>query len=152
MDSFNKELNDILVDTFKTITKIEEISIKRSGHDLSVNEVHILEAAAEEQGRGRTISDIAEDLRITLPSVTVAINKLVKKGYVSKVRDENDGRRVYVLLTEKGMQMDRVHRFFHKKLVSNIASGLTESEKEALYAAMQKMNGFFEKRLTKEKP
>ena len=112
----------------------------------------ILEAAAEDQGQGRTISDIAEDLRITLPSVTVAINKLVKKGYVSKVRDENDGRRVYVFLTDKGMQMDRVHRFFHKKLVSNIASGLTESEKEALYAAMQKMNGFFEKRLTKEKP
>ncbi len=152
MDSFNKELNDILVDTFKTITKIEEISIKRAGHDLSVSEVHILEAAAEDQGQGRTISDIAEDLRITLPSVTVAINKLVKKGYVSKVRDENDGRRVYVFLTDKGMQMDRVHRFFHKKLVSNIASGLTESEKEALYAAMQKMNGFFEKRLTKEKP
>lgn len=152
MDSFNKELNDILVDTFKTITKIEEISIKRAGHDLSVSEVHILEAAAEDQGQGRTISDIAEDLRITLPSVTVAINKLVKKGYVSKVRDENDGRRVYVFLTDKGMQMDRVHRFFHKKLVSNIASGLTESEKESLYAAMQKMNGFFEKRLTKEKP
>ncbi|MDD3863093.1 MAG: MarR family winged helix-turn-helix transcriptional regulator [Eubacteriales bacterium] len=152
MDSFNKELNDILVDTFKIITKIEEISIKRTGHDLSVSEVHILESAAEDQEKGRTISDIAEDLRITLPSVTVAINKLVKKGYVTKVRDEADGRRVYVRLTDKGMQMDRVHRFFHKKLVSNIAAGLREDEKEALYTAMLKMNGFFEKRLLKEKP
>ncbi|HPF18805.1 MAG: MarR family transcriptional regulator [Bacillota bacterium] len=152
MDSFNKELNDILVDTFKIITKIEEISIKRTGHDLSVSEVHILESAADDQGKGRTITDIAEDLRITLPSVTVAINKLVKKGYVTKARDEADGRKVYVKLTEKGMQMDRVHRYFHKKLVSNIAAGLREDEKEALYNAMMKMNGFFEKRLLKERP
>jgi DNA-binding MarR family transcriptional regulator len=152
MASFNRELNDILVDTFKIITKIEEISIKRTGHDLSVSEVHILESAADDQGKGRTISDIAEDLRITLPSVTVAINKLVRKGYVSKMKDEADGRRVYVQLTDKGTQMDRVHRYFHKKLVSDISAGLTEPEKEALYTAMQKMNGFFEKRLLKEKP
>lgn len=152
MTSFNKQLNDILVDTFKTITKIEEVSIKRTGHDLSVSEVHILESAADDRGNGRTISDIAEDLRITLPSVTVAINKLVRKGYVSKVRDEADGRRVYVNLTEKGMQMERVHRYFHKKLVSDVAAGLTGPEKEALYTAMRKMNGFFEKRLLKEKP
>ena len=152
MGSFNKQLNDILVDTFKIITKIEEVSIKRTGHDLSVSEVHILESATDDQGGGRTIGDIAEDLRITLPSVTVAINKLVRKGYVSKVRDEADGRRVYVNLTEKGMQMERVHRYFHKKLVSDIAAGLAEPEKEALYTAMLKMNGFFEKRLLKEKP
>jgi hypothetical protein len=36
--------------------------------------------------------------------------------------------------------------------VSNIAAGLREDEKEALYTAMLKMNGFFEKRLLKEKP
>ncbi len=48
--------------------------------------------------------------------------------------------------------MNRVHRYFHKKLVSNIASGLSGEEKDALYEAMRKMNQFFEERLLKEKP
>lgn len=152
MPTFNRRLNDLLVDTFNSITKIEEVSIKRAGHDLTVSEVHILEAVAEPEGAGRTIGDLAEDLFITPPSVTVAINKLVKKGYVIKERDELDGRKVYVRLTDKGKQMNRVHRYFHKKLVSNIASGLSGEEKDALYEAMRKMNQLFEERLLKEKP
>jgi len=152
MPTFNRRLNDLLVDTFNIIAKIEEVSIKRAGHDLTVSEAHILEAVARQAESGRTIGDIADELFITPPSVTVAINKLVKKGYVTKERDETDARKVYVRLTDKGMQMDRFHRYFHKKLVSNIASGLSEEEKSALYEAMLKMNKFFEERLLKEKP
>ena len=34
-------------------------------------------------------------LKITLSSVTIAVNKLVKKGYVEKIRSEQDGRQVF---------------------------------------------------------
>ena len=97
MEAFNKQLNDLLVDTFKVITKIEEVSIRRTGCELSVSEVHILESVGKGGAEGRTISDIADDLRITLPSVTIAINKLVKKGYVQKVKSPTDGRMVFVV-------------------------------------------------------
>lgn len=152
MATFHKRLNDLLVDTFKVISKIEETSIKRSGHDLTVSEVHLIEAVGDPAKPDRTIGDLADDLCITPPSVTVAINRLVKKGYVQKERDAEDGRKVYVTLTKKGQQMDRVHRYFHKKLVSNIAAGLDEEERDVLYEAMLKLNEFFEERLLKEKP
>ncbi|NCB41315.1 MAG: MarR family transcriptional regulator [Clostridia bacterium] len=151
MEAFNRHLNDLLVDTFKVIVKIEEVSIRRTGCDLSVSEVHILEAVAKGGTKGRIISDIAEDLRITLPSVTIAINKLVKKGYVQKVKNALDGRMVFVILTAEGQKMEMAHRYFHKHLVSNLAAGLSEEEKESLYKAMLKMNGFFERRLLKER-
>lgn len=151
MEAFNRQLNDLLVDTFKIIIKIEEVSIRRTGCDLSVSEVHILEAAAKGGTDGRTISDIAEDLRITLPSVTIAINKLVKKGHVQKIKTASDGRMVFVVLTPEGQKMEMAHRYFHKRLVSNLAAELNEEEKESLYNAMIKMNGFFERRLLKEK-
>lgn len=79
MDEFKQQLNKILVDTFKVILKIEEVSIKKIGEDLSVSEVHILEAAGRDGDKGQTISAIAENMGITLPSVTIAINKLAKK-------------------------------------------------------------------------
>lgn len=151
MEAFNRQLNDLLVDTFKVITKIEEVSIRRTGCELSVSEVHLLEAVAKAGSEGRSISDIADDLRITLPSVTIAINKLVKKGYVQKVKNSSDGRMVFVVLTAEGQKMELVHRYFHKRLVSNLAAGLSEEEKESLYKAMIKMNSFFERRLLKER-
>lgn len=151
MEAFNKQLNDLLVDTFKVITKIEEVSIRRTGCELSVSEVHILESVGKGGAEGRTISDIADDLRITLPSVTIAINKLVKKGYVQKVKSPTDGRMVFVVLTLEGQKMEMTHRYFHKRLVSNLSAGLSEEEKESLYKAMIKMNSFFERRLLKER-
>lgn len=151
MDEFKQQLNKILVDTFKVILKIEEVSIKKIGEDLSVSEVHILEAAGRDGDKGQTISAIAENMGITLPSVTIAINKLAKKGYVKKVKSDLDGRSVFVVLTEEGKRMDAAHRYFHERMVRNLYSDLNEGERDVLYSAMVKLNLFFERRLLKEK-
>ena len=65
---------------------------------------------------GASISDIANDLSFTLPTITVAINKLVKKGYVTKRKSEEDKRMVYVTLTKMGKKVDNVHRYIHLKI------------------------------------
>lgn len=148
MDAFSEELNFILVETFRSILKVEEELVKRSGNiDLSINELHLIESVGKSDGKGRTISDIAEDLSITLPSVTVAINKLVKKGYVQKIKCENDGRVVYVTLTKKGKQMDAVHQYFHQKMVRSVSQDLSEDEKNAMIKGIIKLNSFFKKKL-----
>mgnify|MGYP000984432289 CR=1 FL=1 len=49
LDKFDAELNTVLVDTFKSILKVEEISLKNKGlKDLSISEMHLL----EEVGKG----------------------------------------------------------------------------------------------------
>ena len=93
MDAFAAELNTILVDTFRTIMKIEENTVRKmKNSDLTISEVHVLEAVGK--SGNPSVSDIAQELDISLPSVTVAINKLEKKGYVSKSRCAEDGRQV----------------------------------------------------------
>ena len=100
MKPLEEQLNDLIVDAYRSILKVEETILKRSDNiDLSINEMHMLEAVGKGKNKPKTISEIAEDLGITLPSVTVAINKLVKKGYVEKLRGEEDARIVYVTLT-----------------------------------------------------
>src|SRR5665648_137348 len=105
MDNFAKELNDLLVETFWTILKVEEQMLQSgSGGDLSLSELHVIGSVGKSGKAGRTISEIALDLDVALPSVTVQINKLQKKGYVEKHKNETDGRVVYAKLTKQGQK------------------------------------------------
>ena len=81
--------------------------------------------------------------------MTVAINKLVKKGYVKKEKSNTDGRVVYVRLTDKGLRIDKIHQYFHVKMVKDISKEMTDEEKEVLIHGMEKLNGFFRKKLSR---
>lgn len=143
MKELDRELNTILVDTFRSILKVEEAALKRDElADLSISEMHLLEAIGKSPN-GRTVSDIASELMVTLPSVTVAINKLAKKGCVEKFKSNHDGRVVYVRLTKLGKKIDSVHRYFHQQMIRAISSRLEEEEKAVLYKGVKALNEFF---------
>ena len=97
MDAFQRELNALMVETYRSILKVEEGMLRQQSQmDLSIGEMHMIEAIAKEKEKGRTITDIAQDQSLSLPTVTVAINKLARKGYVEKNRVDKVGRVVYV--------------------------------------------------------
>lgn len=147
MDELSAHLNDLLVDTFRYILKVEEETLKgSSGLDLSISEMHLLEAVGKGKEAGRTIGGIAEDLSITLPSVTVAINKLQRKGYVEKARGEEDSRTVFVRLTKTGKKADAAHRYFHENMVRSVVSEMNDEEKGALLKGIVKLNAFFRRK------
>ena len=146
MKPFEEQLNDLIVDTYRSILRVEETILKRSDSiNLTINEMHMLEAVGKGKNKPKTISEIAEDLGITLPSVTVAINKLVKKGYVEKLRGEEDGRIVYVTLTRMGKKIDSVHRY---SMVRSILSGMSEEEQQVLYQGILKLDLFLRKKIS----
>ena len=148
MKPFEEQLNEVIVDTYRSILRVEENILKRSDQtDFSISEIHMLEAVGKGKDRRRTISELAEVLNITLPSVTVAINKLMKKGYVEKVRGEEDGRIVYVSLTRQGRRIDSAHRYFHESMVRSIIRDMTESEMQALYKGVMKLDAFLKEQL-----
>ena len=148
MKPFEEQLNEVIVETYRSILRVEENILKRSDQtDLSISEIHMLEAVGKGKDRRRTISELAEVLNITLPSVTVAINKLMKKGYVEKVRGEEDGRIVYVSLTRQGRRIDSAHRYFHESMVRSIIRDMTESEMQALYKGVMKLDAFLKEQL-----
>src|SRR5690606_4076164 len=83
MDSMAQErvLNDLLVDTFNIILKVEQEALHiYEVEDLSVAEVHTIDAMGD--GPGRSMSEIAARLGVTVATVTVAVSRLVTKGYV----------------------------------------------------------------------
>ena len=147
MNSYAVRLNAVFVDTYRLVLKVEEKSIKNTGKiNLSISEMHLIEAVGKSE-EGRSISEIASALGVTLPSVTVAINKLVKKGYVRKGKSRKDGRAVAVSLTRTGKKMHSVHRHFHEQMARRATEGFSEQEKTILIHGLEKVNTFLKQKI-----
>ena len=136
-------VNDYLVSVFNDILTIEESELKKSQfNDLSITEMHTIEAIG--MYKKKTSSEVAKELSITVGTLTVAINNLVKKGYVERLRSEDDRRVVKLGLTKKGKLLFRVHQHFHREMVKNILKGIEQEEEQALLRALKNLHDFLQ--------
>ena len=134
--------NDILVKLFHEIMDIEEKAIiTEEFKDISNNDMHIIEAIGIEERKN--MSSIAKALSITVGTLTIAINSLVKKGYVIRARSDADRRVVYITLSPKGVKAYKHHEQFHVEMIKATISGLTEQETMVLVQALQNLKEFF---------
>lgn len=134
-------VNDYLVSVFNDILTIEESELKKSQfNDLSITEMHTIEAIG--MYKKKTSSEVAKELSITVGTLTVAINNLVKKGYVERIRSEDDRRVVKLGLTKKGKLLFRVHQHFHREMVKRILNGMDKAEEKALLKALKNLHDF----------
>lgn len=85
-----------------------------------------------------TFSDLARELNVTKPSVTVIVGTLIKRGYVQKVQDAEDRRTYHILSTAKGKEFSQLHEATHKRLADFLAAQLNQSEVEQLASLMGK--------------
>ena len=86
-------LNQLLVMTFNEIMDAENRAlITGAFKEISINDVHIIDAVGIAEPRN--MSTVAKKMSVTVGTLTTAINNLVKKGYVSRIRSaEEKGRR-----------------------------------------------------------
>ncbi len=135
-------INELLVQLFNDVIQIEEQSLRNGVlSDLSMTEIHTIEAIGMYDER--TMSGVAQTLKITVSTLTTAINKLIKKEYVERKRIEEDRRVVLIKLTKKGKLAFRLHERFHREMVNNAIEGLDLKEEEVLISALNKINNFF---------
>ena len=144
MERSKNVVNELLVKIFNEILQIEEKTL-RNGHfsDLSVREMHTIETIGRKQ---RMMSEVAQDLGITVGTLTTAINRLIKKGYVDRKRIEEDRRVVLVELTKKGKVAHRVHERFHNEMVKSMMDGLLDKERDILVESLEKLNNYFKEK------
>jgi DNA-binding MarR family transcriptional regulator len=145
MNNSKQVLNELLVDLFNNILRIEERALQDiEGHDLSVTEMHTLEAIGTEGER--SMSEAAKKLNITVGTLTTAIAKLMAKGYVERRRTDEDKRVVLVKLTEKGRTANSVHERFHEEMIKATLEQLDTEEEEILRKSLEKLTDFFKEK------
>lgn len=133
------EINKLLVEIYNDIITIEELTLKKGEFkDLSITEIHTIEVIG--MYSSKTMSEIAAKLGITTGTLTTAVTKLIKKGYLQKQRGKSDKRIVYVSLTQKGRLAYRIHEKFHTDMVNKITIGFTEQEEDILLNGLKKLD------------
>lgn len=142
MDDAYKLINNTLVNLINEIWELEEKAIiTEEFKDLTNNDMHVIEAIG--LGDGRNMSSIAKKLKITVGSLTIAMNSLVNKKYVERHRSEEDRRVVFVKLTEKGVRAYHHHEDYHRQMTQAIMDKLDEKELPVLVKTLDVLTEFF---------
>jgi DNA-binding MarR family transcriptional regulator len=150
MDELSTKLNSLIVGTFNSIVKVEEEMVKSmSKYNLTIAEMHMLEQIGFIAEKC-TISELAAALKVSLPTVTVAVNKLVIKNCLIKQKNPIDTRSIHISLTDLGKKINRVHAGFHKKMIADISEGLSDTEKEMLIKGIAKIQAYFDNITTRK--
>ncbi len=91
--------------------------------DLTLGELHVLEVINKEATIPMT--KVANQLKITVGSLTTCVNRLVKKEYLFRERDEVDHRIIKVSTTQKAKKVLKVHDIFHEQILIGLLEGVT---------------------------
>ena len=90
--------------------------------------MHVIDAIGID--RPKNMSSIARELSVTVGTLTISVNSLVKKGYVVRQRSEHrsseDRRVVFISLSEKGVKAYYHHKKFHEQMIDSVVKELTE--------------------------
>lgn len=105
--------------------------------DLTAQELHTVMLIGRLDAPRMT--ELAERGHVTQGTMTVMVNKLVRKGYVQRMRDAGDRRVVRVTLTARGRQADKTHMELHKQVTDRILAALTETEQEQAVQLIRKI-------------
>ena len=130
MEKTYDTLNDVLVNLFRDINDIEEKAITSYEYkDLTNNDMHVINAIGV--GTKKNMSSIAKELSVTVGTLTISMNSLVKKGYVVRCR------------STEGIKAYEHHKHFHEQMIQGVVDTLTDEELKALVKALTKLTSWF---------
>jgi len=85
------------------------------------------------------VSDISEMLDVTRPGITAVLRDLEWRGYVEKKRNPEDGRIVYVSLTEAGWALYRTYVEEYHFHLSQVLGEIGDDGASKLAQTIQRM-------------
>jgi len=111
----------------------EQLNIK----ELTTAQMHYLEIINEMSNPN--VTELATEMQLTKPTVTVALDKLIQKGYVTKIQSDEDRRSSHLHLTKKGMQINQMHERAHTQFAELMQEALEPEELEKLTVLLEKL-------------
>jgi DNA-binding MarR family transcriptional regulator len=83
------------------------------------------------------LSELARHMGVTLSTMSLAIDRLERNGYVTRERDARDRRRVRIRLTEAGVRVRRANSVLDPALVAGMLDQLSASNRAAALRGLQ---------------
>jgi DNA-binding MarR family transcriptional regulator len=104
---------------------------------LSAHQASILDHLDEVDAMALT--DLARHMGVTAGTMSVAIDRLVRKGYVRRVRSTEDQRRVELRLTEAGVRIREQQSVLEPELVAALLEQMPSAERSEALGGLQQL-------------
>jgi DNA-binding MarR family transcriptional regulator len=85
------------------------------------------------------ITELARSLKLSKPTVKVAVDKLIAKDFLYKIQSDEDRRSAHVHLTEKGQLINQMHDYYHRRIAEFFSRKLNGEELETLVGLLNKV-------------
>ena len=145
MKGFAAQFNQLFGELYECVKKSEQETLP--GHQklpLSAGEFHLLEQIAQTPEGVISVSDLAKRLQVAKPSASVAVNKLLRKGFVEKAPSNCDGRSILVSLTHQGKLACAYHSYCRRQHFAQRSQSYTEEEQGTLLRCMETLKRFLQ--------
>lgn len=106
-------------------------------HGLHVGQQQVLRALWERDGL--TPREIAERLSVEMPTVTRAVQRMERGGFVRRAAHPGDARSVRVLLTPKGCAVREVVDALLERQTQAALRGFDDAERRQIAALLQRI-------------
>ncbi|GMA98040.1 MarR family transcriptional regulator [Pelosinus sp. IPA-1] len=127
----------------KMLHFIEEQLQENQLDDLIPSHGNILTALYENHGK-LTMKQIAQIIGKDKSTITPLVNKLLDLGYIIKEKNEIDKRVTYIILTERGKQIEAKFNAISREVSVTAYKGFSAEEKEVFLRLLKKLNNNFD--------
>ncbi len=132
-----EKLVKIIAKLSRVIGQMEEASKEQFNfNELTLTQMNYLETIS--QLHNPNMTELAGEMNLTKPTVKVAIDKLIEKDYIYRIKSDEDRRSAHLHLTEKGKLINEMHDFAHKRMAEIIGRNLKETEIRELENLLEK--------------
>ncbi len=135
MHAFEESLNYQLIQLMKEHRQRAEEALSQLG--LHVSQELVLFVLWREEGLSQ--SELAARLRVELPTLTKAVQRMERAGLLIRQADEKDTRVSRVYLTEKGRALYAPALNVWQEMETRTLRGMTEIEQVLLRRLLQQM-------------
>jgi DNA-binding MarR family transcriptional regulator len=84
-----------------------------------------------------TLNGLAKHMGVTAGTMSLTIDRLERKGYVVRLRDVADRRRVHVRLTSAGVRVKEASSVLDSPLVESLMARLSDDDREAAVRGLE---------------
>ena len=118
----------------------------QTGEDVSAHQASILDHLDEVDAMSMT--DLAGHMGVTVATMSIAIDRLERKGYARRARDPRDGRRVLLRATAAGMRLREAKSVLDPVRVEQVLAQLSPGDRAAALKGLRLLARASQARMT----
>lgn len=123
----------------RRLQQIGEQHAKRLGRRTGLTPLQLLVLRAIPELGAATIGQLAARLNLSQATLTTVLDRMEERGLLQRVRDQDDRRKVRLLLSEAGREQSAAEPALLPEGFMARFSALSEWERQQLYAALLRL-------------